>query len=88
MGGFRSHFLESHDTSPVSTRKIYENNADIVLLSTNSLAWVELKLTMCKILHRYHFALAEEVDWQAESEMHLLWKKPALKVILQNKRGM
>ncbi|PVH91509.1 benzoate 4-monooxygenase cytochrome P450 [Periconia macrospinosa] len=46
-----------------------------------SLAWMELHTCLAKMYYRYDFELlSKEVDWQRDSEMHLLWKKPDLMV--------
>ncbi|KAF2677430.1 benzoate 4-monooxygenase cytochrome P450 [Lentithecium fluviatile CBS 122367] len=44
-----------------------------------SLAWMELHTCLAKMYYRYDFELlSAKVDWQKDSEMHLLWKKPNL----------
>ncbi|KAF9729395.1 hypothetical protein PMIN06_011064 [Paraphaeosphaeria minitans] len=44
-----------------------------------SLAWMELHTCLAKMFYRYDFELlSTKVDWQRDSEMHLLWKKPDL----------
>jgi cytochrome P450 len=52
-----------------------------------SLAWLELHLALSRLLFRYEIDAVRSVDWERESQMHLLWKKPELKVRL-TPRGM
>lgn len=50
-----------------------------------SLAWLEMKLTMAKMVYSFDFKLAEEApgkDWVQESQLLMLWKKPRLMVKL------
>lgn len=40
---------------------------------------LEMKITMAKMHFLYDMELRNpSMDWQGESEMHLLWKKPPL----------
>ncbi|KAE8143175.1 cytochrome P450 [Aspergillus pseudotamarii] len=47
-----------------------------------SLGWLELHLTLSRLLFRYRIDVVRPVDWERESQMHLLWKKPELMVRL------
>ncbi|KAF2249411.1 putative cytochrome P450 [Trematosphaeria pertusa] len=47
-----------------------------------SLAWLELNITLTRLLFRYDISVVGAVDWHGESEMHLLWKKPEFRVKL------
>lgn len=48
----------------------------------DSLAWLELNITLTRLLFRYDISVVGAVDWHGESEMHLLWKKPEFRVKL------
>lgn len=40
---------------------------------------MELHTSLAKIFYKYDVELMNtEVDWQRDSEMHLLWRKPQL----------
>lgn len=42
---------------------------------------MELHTSLAKIFYMYDVELmSTEVDWQLDSEMHLLWRKPQLMV--------
>lgn len=48
-----------------------------------NLAWLEMKLTLAKIVYSFDFELAPETsgkNWVRECQLLLLWKKPALVV--------
>ncbi|PGG97502.1 hypothetical protein AJ79_09172 [Helicocarpus griseus UAMH5409] len=46
-----------------------------------SLGWLELRTTLAKVLFKYDLHLLDQkIDWQRDSRMHLLWKKPKLMV--------
>lgn len=50
-----------------------------------NLAWLEMKLTMAKMVYSFNFQLAQESqgkDWVEECRLLLLWKKPKLMVKL------
>lgn len=58
-----------------------ENHANSV-----SLAWLELHVIIARLIYSYEFLLADEpFDWNANSEMHLLWKKPKLRMKLKQR---
>jgi cytochrome P450 len=47
----------------------------------NSLAWIELNTVLAKLLWKYDLELVnQDMDWQRDSRMHTLWKKPELMV--------
>ncbi|KAI1138334.1 cytochrome P450 [Hypoxylon sp. FL0543] len=44
-----------------------------------SLAWLEMNITIARLLFRYDLEMInKDLNWHAQSEMHLLWKKPSL----------
>ncbi|KAL2043872.1 hypothetical protein N7G274_003392 [Stereocaulon virgatum] len=48
-----------------------------------SLGWLELRTILAKLHFSYNLALLDghqDVDWQRDSQMHTLWKKPKLMV--------
>ncbi|KAM7203149.1 Cytochrome P450 [Naviculisporaceae sp. PSN 640] len=46
-----------------------------------ALAWLEMRTTLAKLHFRYDVEVLDTgVDWHRDAEMHLLWKKPALRV--------
>ncbi|CAG8976720.1 hypothetical protein HYALB_00012518 [Hymenoscyphus albidus] len=48
------------------------------------LAWLEMHIVLSRLIWRYEIErVGPMVDWEAESEMHLLWKKPELPVRLK-----
>ncbi|KAJ4422136.1 hypothetical protein N0V82_003219 [Gnomoniopsis sp. IMI 355080] len=50
-----------------------------------NLAWLEMKLTLAKMVYSFDFRLAQETpgqDWVNECQLLLLWKKPKLMVKL------
>lgn len=50
-----------------------------------NLAWLEMKLTIAKMVYAFDWRLAEEAtgkDWLKECQLLLLWKKPELMVKL------
>ena len=47
----------------------------------SSLAWMELDTVLAKLHWKYDLTLLNpEMDWQRDSKMHTLWKKPELMV--------
>ncbi|CEJ92627.1 hypothetical protein VHEMI08265 [[Torrubiella] hemipterigena] len=51
-----------------------------------SLAWLELHVIIARLIYSYEFLLADEpFDWNANAEMHLLWKKPKLRMKLKQR---
>lgn len=49
----------------------------------DSLAWLELHVTVAKIIYAYEFQLVDgSLDWNREARMSLLWKKPDLNIKL------
>ncbi|KFY03256.1 hypothetical protein O988_01599 [Pseudogymnoascus sp. VKM F-3808] len=48
-----------------------------------SLAWLEMNVALSRLVWRYRIErVGDEVDWEGESRMQLLWKKPKLMVKL------
>ncbi|KAG8162989.1 hypothetical protein KVR01_007467 [Diaporthe batatas] len=46
-----------------------------------SLGWMEMRTILAKIHFKYNLEMVDKsLDWHAESEMHTLWQKPAMKV--------
>lgn len=46
-----------------------------------SLAQLELRLTLCKLLWTYDFRLVDdELDWVADNKSYVFWDKPELRV--------
>ncbi len=51
-----------------------------------SLAWMELRTILAKLHFTYDLKLQNDnLDWQRDSEMYTLWKKPELKVKVMHK---
>lgn len=51
------------------------------------LAWLELHVTVAKILYTYDVELVDaSLDWNQEARMSLLWKKPKLLVRLKKRQ--
>ena len=49
---------------------------------------MELYTTLAKLYYKYEVELIDkEMDWLESSEMYLFWKKPALMVRLQERKG-
>ena len=47
----------------------------------HSLGWLELRTILAKLHFSYDLELLDkDVDWQRDSQMHTLWKKPKLMV--------
>lgn len=50
-------------------------------LPSSSLAWMELRTILAKMHFKYDIKLLNgDLDWNRDSEMHTLWKKPKLMV--------
>ncbi|KAI1130843.1 cytochrome P450 [Nemania abortiva] len=46
-----------------------------------SLGWMEMRTTLAKIILAFDLELVDkDLDWLRDSQMHTLWKKPALRV--------
>ena len=53
------------------------------------LAWMELHMILAKMHFMYDLELVDlGVDWQRDSEMHLLWKKPPLLTKVHRRHGV
>lgn len=87
----------SNPESFIPERWLGENDADILEAARpfsigsrsclgRSLAWLELHLTLSRLLFKYEIDAIRRVDWEEESRMHLLWKKPELNVRLTPRR--
>ena len=51
-----------------------------------SLAIIELRLIICKMLYTYHLELLDsKLDWVRDSTAYLLWIKPGLRVRLHRR---
>ena len=50
-----------------------------------SLAWLEMNVTLTRLLFCYDISADGVVEWHQQSEMHLLWKKPELRVKLSRR---
>ena len=47
---------------------------------------MELRIILAKFYFKYDLNLVPpDVDWQGQSKMHTLWKKPVLQVKLRNR---
>lgn len=45
---------------------------------------MEMRTILAKIHYKYDLELVDQsLDWHAQSEMHTLWQKPVMKVILR-----
>ncbi|KAJ0120937.1 benzoate 4-monooxygenase cytochrome P450 [Diaporthe amygdali] len=48
-----------------------------------SLGWLEMRTMLAKIHYKYDLELVDpKLDWHAQSQMHTLWQKPVMKVIV------
>ncbi|KAJ0168791.1 Isotrichodermin C-15 hydroxylase [Colletotrichum tanaceti] len=51
-----------------------------------SLGWLEMRTILAKIHYRYDLELVDpKLDWHAGSEMHTLWQKPQMNVIVRSR---
>ena len=51
-----------------------------------NLGWMELRIILAKLYYKYDLTLVPpDVDWQGQSKMHTLWKKPVLQIKLTNR---
>ncbi|KAH7141621.1 benzoate 4-monooxygenase cytochrome P450 [Dactylonectria macrodidyma] len=49
-----------------------------------SLGWLEMRTILAKMHFKYDFELLDpSLDWHAQSEMHTLWQKPVMKVVVK-----
>ncbi|KAF5027084.1 hypothetical protein F66182_796 [Fusarium sp. NRRL 66182] len=49
-----------------------------------SLGWLEMRTTLAKMHFKYDMELVDPLlDWHAKSEMHTLWQKPMLNVVVK-----
>lgn len=65
-----------------SRRRVKYRRADI----QNSLAWMELRTTLARLLWKYDLQLVDnKLDWHRDSQMHTLWKKPKLLVVVKDR---
>ncbi|KAF1993248.1 cytochrome P450 [Amniculicola lignicola CBS 123094] len=52
-----------------------------------NLAWIELNTVLAKLLWKHDLELVnQDVDWQRDSRMHTLWKKPELMVRVRTRK--
>ncbi|KAL4978762.1 benzoate 4-monooxygenase cytochrome P450 [Aspergillus desertorum] len=52
-----------------------------------NLGWMELRTTLAKLHFAYDFELLDKnMDWQRDSEMHTLWRKPRLPVRVMSRK--
>ena len=42
------------------------------------MAWLEMKLILCKLFWKYDFTLQDQTDWMARNQTYVFWKKPEL----------
>lgn len=45
-----------------------------------NLAYLEMRIILAKLVWGFEFDLMKDVDWEEETRLYLLWKKPELKV--------
>jgi hypothetical protein len=65
-------------------RRAKDRRADV----ENSLAWMELRTTLAKLLWKYDLQLVDDkLDWHRDSQMHTLWKKPKLLVAVKDRES-
>ena len=58
-------------------------------LRKHSLAWMELDTVLAKLHWKYDLTLLNpEMDWQRDSRMQTLWKKPELRVRVSPRAGI
>lgn len=56
------------------------------MLSTGSLGWLELRVTLAKMHYTYDLKLLNDtLDWHRDSRMHTLWKRPKLEVQVKSR---
>lgn len=54
----------------------------------HSLGWMEMRTMLAKIHYKYDLELVDKtLDWHAQSEMHTLWQKPVMKVVVRPRSG-
>lgn len=55
-------------------------------LTDRSLAWMEMRTTLAKLHYVFDLELLDkDLDWQDQSRMHTLWRKPPLKVRVRDR---
>lgn len=61
--------------------------ANLLMRDVCRLAWLELHVTVAKMLYTYDVELVDaSLDWNQEARMSLLWKKPKLLVRLKKRQ--
>ena len=45
-----------------------------------NLAYLEMRIILAKLVWSFEWELVEDIDWEEETRMYLLWKKPELRV--------
>ena len=62
--------------------------SDNQTLIHRSLAWMEMRTTLVKLYYSFDLELVnEDLDWQRDSRMHTLWRKPPLTVRLKTREA-
>lgn len=55
---------------------------------SHSFAMMEMNLILAKIFWRYDLELMDkDLDWEGESQMHIMWWKPELKVRFHERKA-
>jgi cytochrome P450 len=53
----------------------------------HSLGWLEMRTILAKIHYKYDLEMVDKsLDWHAQSQMHTLWQKPIMKVLVKPRR--
>lgn len=59
----------------------------MILTVLASLAWIEMKTIIAKIIYSYDMELVNrDMDWHRDSRMHTLWSKPELIVRVEARK--
>lgn len=57
-----------------------------MLTICHSLAFMEVNLILTRMIWSYDMELArDDVDWEPESSLHVMWSKPELRVLFHPK---
>lgn len=53
-------------------------------LGLSSLGWLEMRTILAKMYFKYDLELVDHsLDWHVQSQMHTLWQKPVMKVVVK-----
>lgn len=58
-----------------------------MLMFRRSFAYMEINLIMAKMFWKYELELVDkELDWDKQSQLHVMWWKPELRVRFQERK--